>query len=252
MNRISLLKYSSLLTFTLAAGAASTASAAPVFYDQGGNPFAPQGCGGGGCWTNHLRVTDISGDGNLDVLFPNQSGFFSNGNAQDFKVYFGDGAGGFTDQSAAFGPLSARLRQVAVGDVDGDGDMDVYAPDSRGMGKHLFIQDAGGFTDEGDARLPGVNPHAGAARFGDFDDDGDLDIFVSDGYADGRRTAAVGHIYLNDGDGTFTDASSQVPDNWSGVDADDVDLLNVDRDYDLDIMINMHNGNNNLPVDQRR
>jgi MYXO-CTERM domain-containing protein len=96
------------------------------------------------------------------------------------------------------------------------------------------------FTDEADMRLPGEYPSAAATRMGDVDGDGDLDIFASDGY--GTNGPPFGHLYLNDGSGMFEEAQGAIPGSIMGNDIDDVELVDVDRDFDLDLIVNAHAG----------
>src|SRR5687768_6181017 len=106
-------------------------------------------CGGDGCWTNYLRVTDLDGDDDLDVVMVNYEGFFSAGTAEPLVAYTNDGAGNFTNTSAAsVGGFVGRIRQVAIGDVDGDGDPDMYVPDANGGPDNLFFNEGGVFTPE--------------------------------------------------------------------------------------------------------
>jgi MYXO-CTERM domain-containing protein len=199
-------------------------------------------CGAGdGCWTNYLRVTDLDGDDDLDVVAVNYQGFFESGTAEPLVVYTNDGSGGFTNTSdTSVGGFEGRIRQVAIGDVDGDGDPDMYVPDANGGPDNLFFNDGGVFTPEEQT----VSSNAGAARFGDFDDDGDYDLFLADGYNTGEDVH--GHIYLNDGNGGFTELDGAIPAPAGGTDPDDVDLFDADGDFDLDIMVNSHSGPNDL------
>ncbi len=220
----------------------------PALAHAGGALFAEDpmafenACGpNDGCWTNYLRVTDLDGDDDLDVVAVNYDGFFAVGSPEPLVVYTNDGAGGFSNTSAmSVGGFAGRIRQVAIGDVDGDGDPDMYVPDANGGADQLFVNDGGVFTPT----ASGVSSNAGAARFGDFDDDGDYDLFLADGYNTGD--AVHGHIYLNDGAGNFEELDGAIPAPAQGSDPDDVDLLDVDGDFDLDILLNNHSGGNEL------
>ncbi len=203
------------------------------------------GCGAGECWTNHLRVSDLDGDGDLDIVLVNYGGFFSNGTAQELVIYEND-AGVFTDVSnTAIDGFEGRIRQVSIGDVDGDGDLDIFAPDGQGDGSAFFINMGDMvFADEYAERMPEAQPNVGATRMGDFDNDGDLDIFSADGYT--SSPAVFGHIYLNDGLGNFDEVDGAIPDAFTGQDPDDVDLLDANGDFVTDILLNAHNGDNSL------
>jgi hypothetical protein len=240
MNRHALVSATALLGLLLT----TPAFAGSPSFDLSVDALDPQACGGAGCWTNHLRVTDLDGDGDLDILLANYADFFNgNDNPQPLVMYENDGAANFSNaSSSALGNYSGNLRQVAVGDVDGDGAVDIYGPSGNGGTHVLFINDGGGiFTDEADVRLPGAPFTQGAAaRMGDVDNDGDLDIFAADAYA--SNGPPFGHLYINDGLGMFTEAVGAIPEAIAGSDIDDVEFFDADRDFDLDIMVNAHNG----------
>lgn len=230
-------RLAALCALVASLGAAHIAHA--QLFKEKANALSPQPCGGNGCYTNYLRVTDIDGDGDLDIVMPNSGG----GGPQPLVVWQNDGQGNFTDVSqSAVGGFAGHLRQIAVGDVDGDGDGDIYAPDATGQADKLFINDGMGvFTDEYAARMPpGLGSHAAATRMGDVDGDGDLDLFVGDRFSGGSGLAA--HLYLNDGTGHFTDATANLPTTTAGDVPYDFDLFDADRDWDLDLLIDMHNG----------
>ncbi|PRQ09490.1 FG-GAP repeat domain-containing protein [Enhygromyxa salina] len=223
-------------------GLSRTAAAVPLV-DQVNDALAPQACNGQGCWTNHLRVTDLDGDGDLDILLANYADFFGgDDNPQPLVLYVNDGSGNFTNNSAAaLGNFTGNVRMVAVGDVDGDGAPDLYVPDGAGNAHVLFMNDgAGVFTDEADLRLPATYPLGAAARMGDVDGDGDLDIFAADGYAAGGPP--FGRLFINDGEGMFDEAMGAIPGSISGSDIDDVEFFDADRDFDLDLIVNAHTG----------
>src|SRR5439155_13821859 len=69
---------------------------------------------------------------------------------------------------------------------------------------HLYRNDHGIFR-EVPISIPGLS--VGAAEFGDFDNDGLLDLLVTGATADGRIT----RIYRNEGEGRFTDVQAGLP-----------------------------------------
>src|SRR5215207_5267711 len=223
---------------------------------------SPQPCGPGaaeGCYSNYVRLADLDGDADLDIIFANGGGYFSRGGEeglQPLAIYRNDGRGAdgvpvFTDVSdEAVSGFRSRLRQVAIGDVDDDGDLDVYAPGSWGEADALFINDGQGtFADEAAERLPaGLASRSGATRFGDLDGDGDLDLVVTDWGLTPPYTAGTAHLYVNDGSGRFTDATDQFPSPPDGLGTApvDVDVLDVDNDADLDLILNNRDGRNLL------
>ncbi|MEM6791787.1 MAG: VCBS repeat-containing protein [Myxococcota bacterium] len=210
----------------------------------------PTDLGSAADWTNYIRLVDIDGDLDPDVLVPNCGGFFTTPVAQPFRIFRNDG-GTFTDvtlQSLGVVPTLA-VRVVATGDIDGDGNVDVYLPSADGNADRMYVNDgAGSFTDQAGLRLPpNTASRSAAARFGDVDGDGDLDLLVAQGYASPDTPFA--RLFLNDGTGVFAAAApSQTPTAGAagGIDPDDIDFLDFDRDFDLDVLINAHAGPSTL------
>jgi hypothetical protein len=235
----------------------SAAWAAPYFSDATAASLLTQPCDPGdttGCYTSFAVVADLDGDGAPEVLFANGGGYYEPADAQPFAAYRNDGKGALTDVSmASFGAPSSRLRQVAVGDVDGDGDLDVYLPGGYGVdADRLFIQTSPmHFTDLAATLLPaGLKSRAGAAHLGDVDDDGDLDLVVTDWGKSPLESRGDAHLYLNDGKGRFSEApkGSLPPALMSqlGNTPIDVDLQDVNGDMHLDILVDHRNGQSRL------
>lgn len=130
---------------------------------------------------------------------------------------------------------------AAWGDVDGDGDQDLFLPNfSRPLGEEaapgpeathaLFLNRGDGTFEDGTAHagLQRQGPGLGAA-FGDIDGDGDLDLFVTQ--------YGTSLLFENRGDGTFRDVSeasgvSGESGFWTGISWGD-----VEGDGDLDAYV---------------
>lgn len=88
---------------------------------------------------------------------------------------------------------------AAWGDVEGDGDLDLYLPHQDAPAQ-LFLNDGGRFTDRAAERGVDNVGHTGiGAVFADHDNDGDQDLYVVN---DGRN-----RLFENDGHGFFRDVA---------------------------------------------
>jgi len=115
---------------------------------------------------------DYDSDGDLDIVI---AGY--NGSVRTAKIYRNDGNGVFTDIEA--GLIGIQRGTATWGDHDNDGDLDLIITgmsDSYGNIFKIYRNDAGVFIDIG-AGLPGSVDNQ--AVWGDYDNDGDLDILMS-------------------------------------------------------------------------
>lgn len=95
------------------------------------------------------------------------------------------------------------------GDVDNDGDLDLFIANFSNQRNQLFFNNgAAGFQEDFSSVIREPSCSFGSA-FADFDNDGDLDLFVTNGFCDGE---IQNFLYQNDGKGNFTKDESSIPD----------------------------------------
>jgi hypothetical protein len=94
---------------------------------------------------------------------------------------------------------SSNSRGVALGDVDGDGDLDAFVANVDQANK-VWVNNGGIFTDSGQSL--GSSASRGVA-LGDLDGDGDLDAFVT------NISSQANKVWVNN-NGTFTDSGQNL------------------------------------------
>ena len=133
-----------------------------------------------GMWRASFVLADANGDGIVDIVAPPAR----IGDGQ-LKIWLGDGKGGFalwpltiTDPAKPRDRFSIDYGAVAIGDIDGDGNLDIVSA-SHGAGLvSLFGDGKGGFTVVR-AGLPGREFSSQAVVLLDANGDGKLDIAAS-------------------------------------------------------------------------
>lgn len=170
--------------------------------------------GGGNTHGVGVALVDLDADGWLDAVVANGRSN-ATGELYPSALYWNRG-GAFTDGTASLGgALQGRdLYSVAAGDVDNDGDVDLYFG-GQPYDVLLANQGDGTFADvseERGARGPASDPELVAdgrskvVSIGDIDGDGWLDL-VS---ATSTRPSPGVAVLLNRGDGTFRDATREL------------------------------------------
>lgn len=180
---------------------------------------------------------DFDNDGDLDLLL-------SGGGQMDMMtmmptpttvLYKNDGIGNFSF-SAGLAIDSLNSSSIAIGDIDMDGDMDVFIcgrNSSMVYVSKIYVNNGSGSFTLSSNSITGIIQ--GDAEFGDIDGDLDLDLIVS-GYSGSGYTTS---LYTNDGSGNFSLVGGTP---FSGTNYASVKFLDIEQDNDLDVLISGTNG----------
>jgi hypothetical protein len=150
--------------------------------------------------------------------------------------------GDFVD--VATPPLNSTNGNIgsAVDDFDGDGDLDIAVGAFSGAAPFVLLHrnDGGMAFGNVTASLGTTARTAPGVSWGDFDEDGDVDLAASGGDTGG------GYLFRNNGNGTFNDVSAGGAFVTSGFNGRTIPSADVDVDGDLDIYIADASGGSRL------
>ncbi|CAG1010050.1 hypothetical protein PHYC_03788 [Phycisphaerales bacterium] len=200
-------------------------STTPVFSGSQASGWNASGTAGNG---DFCSTADVNDDGQPDVFYHYNGG----------KLFLSSGTGTYAPASAtsgsgatiSFSTSPSKKQGSAWADYDGDGDVDLYVArkDDDTTGWLFENNDDGTFTEvSGEAGLEvAANGQRGCA-WGDFDNDGDLDLYLA------TRTGGC-QLYMNLGTGTFVESGLGAD---VDVDAEDCVFVDYDNDGDLDLAL---------------
>ncbi len=146
---------------------------------------------------NGITFFDYNNDGWDDITLPSEAGqslrFFKNVN------------GSFVEDNINIPSNTSQHKQVNWVDFDNDGDKDLYVTSNASSNK-LYSNDGSlNFTDITVAsQLPTTTIFTYGAAWGDYNNDGFLDVFLSNRDV---NEVVPNYLYKNNGDGTFTNVS---------------------------------------------
>ncbi len=156
---------------------------------------------------------DADNDGDQDLYVTSAGNEYADGQLFAYdKLYLNDGNGNLSFSPMALPQIGSQGKTLAIGDVDGDGDQDVFVGANITKGaygvaprQYLLINNGRGhFQDEFSRRMD-LSEKLGminAAQMADMDADGDLDIVYA-----GEWTSV--NWLENDGRGIFRNRSTQ-------------------------------------------
>ena len=198
-----------------------------LYHNEGNGTFSrifsgPRVGGEGSAWG------DYDNDGDLDLYAADWA---------DLNTLFrNEGEGFFSDVTKISGLRdSGKGQSVAWGDYDNDGNLDLYIT-NRGNPNHLFHNEGDGiFKDVTDQAGVSDNGNSVGLAWGDYDKDGDPDLYITNDGGENR-------LFQNQGDGTFIDRAAEL-----GVTAKaygggvGVAWGDYDNDDDLDLAVGTNN-----------
>ncbi len=143
----------------------------------------------------YVALADFTGDGRLDVFQKQPNDVYDITSGKFVKI---------TD--SLFDGVTLQngrgLVDMAIADFNGDLKPDIFLPSSGGNGHQLVLSSPTGWEDKsvesGVRSVSYRTTDGGGVVTGDFDNDGDVDLFALD------RNGGPDFIFENQGDGTFT------------------------------------------------
>ncbi len=183
-----------------------TTAAGVTFTHDEGIICAPA-IGTGSAWS------DYDADGDADLYVTNRGG--ANSLFENIGDTNSDGIPEFTDNAVAAGvdlPAEASLSSVFI-DYDNDGDQDMYVTNWEG---NTLFENVGDTDSDGVPNYVDITATAGVAdggraitsAWGDFNNDSYLDFYVAKHRKCGSDPDNQDHLFMSNGDGTFTDVTS--------------------------------------------
>ena len=209
-----------------------------ILSDRSGAFIKAAGFPGGSAGTMAIVMGDVDGDGALDVLLGNPG-------SDPNELLLNDGSGNFTAADGFPTVPNEETWAVAMGDVDSDGDLDLFIGGSSSTPNRLLINDGSGRFSQADGLPDTHGTRVRAVAFGDVDSDGDLDLFIGNNCDDAHQ------LLLNeDGTGNFSVAARLPNRTYIGsctyMRTTAVAMGDVDGDGSLDVFIGNENGVNQL------
>ena len=206
-----------------------------LYKNQGNGNFANEsvirGIGDEG-YTHCIVNADFDFDGDPDAFFANQPVGADNSAGRN-RLYRNDGTGYYSDITDLSGLAEEYnyTRGAIACDINSDGFLDIYAV-NWAAANEMYINDGSGHMkreDRGANSVPGNPGIETGVTAADFDQDGDVDIYVC-------RHDAGNLLYVNDGTGYFSEDAASRGLNACGR-SNGATFVDIDNDSDLDLFV---------------
>jgi hypothetical protein len=185
---------------------------------------------------------DFDADGYLDLFVAN--GAFAENNVN--ALYRNLGQGRFTNTAATSGFNQALMStQGTWADVDGDGRLDLFVTHHNNQGNYIYRNLGGGaFRATASGHVLNERLNSVGSAWGDYDNDGDLDLFVVNRGLSGD-VHQTNRFYRNNGGGTFEEITTGDIVNDTGV-FNTCAWADYDNDGHLDLFVANEGSQNRL------
>jgi len=180
---------------------------------------------------------DYDSDGFLDVFLSVRD----NAQIEHNLLYHNNGEGFFTDvtEQAGLDQTGFITFCSAFFDYDNDGDQDIYMANDKCVTSNILYRNNGDGTFTDVSQQAGVNLFMSAmsTTIDDYDNDGWLDIYVTNFYPPFEDDVTTGNAFLhNNGDGTFTNIALDNGTRFDSIGWGAV-FLDADNDTDRDLYV---------------
>lgn len=179
-----------------------------------------------------LTVGDVNGDGNEDF-------FIGGAKGQPGAIYLHSGNGKVAPKKTAAFVDDQEFEDVAAAffDADGDGDLDLIVGSGgnnvgmeRNYSARLYLNDGKGNFSKSKNELPSTFKNIATIAPYDYDDDGDMDLFIGSRSVVGVYGINPDHLLLeNMGDGSFNNVTERL-----GYDLKDAGMVTDSKWEDMD------------------
>ncbi|MFQ5600947.1 MAG: FG-GAP-like repeat-containing protein [Candidatus Krumholzibacteriia bacterium] len=187
-----------------------------------------------------VSIADVDNDGWVDLFLSNRGGRGQMPNGDYNLLFRNRGDGTFEDVSSSSGIADARSMTFQGGffDYDSDGDQDLYICSDKGTGNLLYRNDGNStFTNVSAESGADVHMDGLCVAVGDYDNDLDLDVFITNTPMQGSGRHAGHALLRNDGSGTFTEVAGAAGVLGSGRVGWGAIWLDADNDGHLDLYV---------------
>jgi hypothetical protein len=153
------------------------------------------------------------------------------------RLFHNNGDGSFSEINNT--PIASEAAYSITGawaDYDKDGDQDLFVVNDKDYSNTLYQNKGNGFFEKVNSIVSNDKGNSVSACWADFDNDRDLDLYVTNSNADA-------FLYKNEGDGSFTKVTNSLITQTGNGSTHGSSWIDIDKDGDLDLYITANNKN---------